>query len=221
MKEKSACLPPGPAQLAETFATRCCAWGKVIPLDMVAVNPLFMWRPGWRENALTKASPMEACSRCGARLEPRHRFCWNCGAPRPPVQPEKPAATPRSLSPWVGVLTFLCAGGGVFGLVLLTQLTAYMLNPLGRLQLRQAAVDAGAFPARTDAGFALYLVFATLLLLLPAVLHSAAFLGLARRTRAGWVLGVLVSAFWSLLLVGIPFLWILLRRDTRQVFGFS
>lgn len=165
---------------------------------------------------------MEACSRCGARLEPRHRFCWNCGARRSSDKTPKPAAPPaKQLSPLVGILTFLCAGGGVFGLVLLTQLAAYILNPLGRVQLRQAALDAGAFPARTNSGFAVYLAFATVLLLLPAVLHSAAFLGLARRTRAGWVLGVLVSALWSLLLVGIPFLWILLRRDTRQAFGFT
>jgi hypothetical protein len=172
---------------------------------------------------------MEPCSRCGARLEPPHRFCWNCGAERSPAPAPAPAPSPaprpadpaRRLSPWISVLTFLCAAGGVFALVLLTQLAAYMLNPLGRVQLRQAALDAGAFPARTDAGFAVYLTFATALLLLPGVLHSAAFLGLARRSRAGWVLGVLVSALWSLVLVGIPFLWILLRRDTRHAFGFS
>jgi hypothetical protein len=34
-------------------------------------------------------------------------------------------------------------------------------------------------------------------------------------------MAVLVSALWSLALVGIPFLWLLLRSDTRRAFGMT
>jgi hypothetical protein len=43
------------------------------------------------------------------------------------------------------------------------------------------------------------------------------------RTRKpwGWIMAVIVSAAWSLVLVGIPLLVFLLRRTTRAAYGIS
>jgi len=66
-----------------------------------------------------------------------------------------------------------------------------------------------------------YAVLLTVVLLLAAALHALAFYGLRRRRRAGWAVAVILAGRWSLLVIGIPFLCLLLRRDTRQAFGFS
>jgi hypothetical protein len=55
--------------------------------------------------------------------------------------------------------------------------------------------------------------------LVAAGLHGAAFYGLRRFRRWGWIAAVVVAALWSLLIVGIPVLIRLVSRNVRQAFG--
>lgn len=54
-----------------------------------------------------------------------------------------------------------------------------------------------------------------------AGLHAAAYFGLRRFKPWGWIAALIVSAAWSLILVGIPVLVLLLRRPTREAYGIS
>jgi hypothetical protein len=92
--------------------------------------------------------------------------------------------------------------------------------PIGRDQLYQAVIKAGVTRNAT-AVLALYLVVIFVIEAAAAVLHGMAYYGLRRLRAWGWIAAVIVSAAWSLVLVGIPVLVFLLRRQTRQAYGIS
>jgi hypothetical protein len=183
------------------------------------------------------------CIHCGARLEAVHRFCWNCGAARwtpegdsaaaPPTAspPERAPPTPgtsvfarppaATVTPVtnLGLLPWFYAAGAVLFLVEATQVLAYLLSPGGRSQLtaelsRQGV--AASVQGEVLAGYAVFLVGGSLV---AAALHGAAFYGLRRFRRWGWIAAVVVAALWSLLIVGIPVLVRLVSRGVRQAFG--
>ena len=174
------------------------------------------------------------CIRCGARLDPGHRFCWSCGATRyeapsadesperPPPAPGTPAFAlqqraekPANLA-W---LQFFFAAGAVFWLIRLAQSAALVAAPAGRQQLSQQLTSSGV--SRADLQYAVLASSASALLLavIAAALHGVAFYGLRARRRWGWAAAVLVAGLWSLVLIGIPFLYVLLKRNTRRAYG--
>ena len=130
-----------------------------------------------------------------------------------------PAAGSAPASPLGGVKLFF-AVGGIFFLVLLAHDAAVLAAPAGRESLLQGAPSMGLAPG--DAGVILD-VWAVLLLLevLAAGLHAAAYYGIRRYRVSGWVVGVLVAGIWSVVLVGIPTLYVLLKRSTRERFGLA
>jgi hypothetical protein len=132
-----------------------------------------------------------------------------------PAPPPPPA--PNSRLRW---LPYLFAAGAVFWLVELTQSAAMVAAPIGRDQLYEAVVKAGV-TRNTTAVLALYLVIIFVIEVAAAVLHGMAYYGLKRLRAWGWIAAVIVSAAWSLVLVGIPVLVFLLRRQTRQAYGIS
>ena len=176
------------------------------------------------------------CIRCGAQLDPAHRFCWNCGAPRwspaesssdsvasapapapaptaAPVRPTVPARVDLGLLPW------LYAAGAVFFLVWGTQALALLLAPTGQSQLLAEMARQG-IPAEMRRN--VLLVYGLALIgaaLVAAGLHAAAFYGLRRRRWWGWLAAVVVAGVWSLLIVGIPVLVRLVSRPVRAAFG--
>lgn len=176
------------------------------------------------------------CINCGEPLDQDHRYCPGCGAERwsPPQPPpalrpppgagsqtflpsatRSPAAAPRLR--W---LPFVFAAGAVFWLVELVQFAAIVAAPAGRDQLRQALIDAGI---KQD--ISTVMVYESVVVFLfevvAAALHAAAYFGLRKLRPWGWIAAVIVSAAWSLILLGIPVLVVLLRRETRQSFGIS
>ncbi len=83
--------------------------------------------------------------------------------------------------------------------------------------LSQAGIPASQFAfSRIE----LTVIFGTLLLLLTAG-HAVAYQGLRARKRWGWILGVVMAALWSLVLIGIPVLTKLIQRDVRAAYGVS
>jgi len=126
-------------------------------------------------------------------------------------------ASPGNRLRW---LPYLFAAGAVFWLIELTQFAAVLAAPLGREQLRQALVNAG-ITSNLDALLVVESIFIGFLELAAAALHGAAYYGLKAFRAWGWVIAVIVSAAWSLVLVGIPVLLFLLRRPTRQAYGIS
>jgi len=180
------------------------------------------------------------CINCGARLEPVHRFCWSCGAPRWSPEPESPppaaeaerpppvpgtqvfgaAAAPRvETRVSLGLLPWLYAVGAIFFLVQATQGAAYLLSPGGRAQLAASFAHQGISGSVQQGFLAVYWVILVGGSLVAAVLHGAAFYGLRRYRRWGWLAAVAVAALWSLLIVGIPVLLRLVNRSVRQAFG--
>ena len=185
------------------------------------------------------------CVDCGAQLEPSHLFCWRCGAPRwtppqparreagttpaeraepapPPPPPPAPApAPPRNLRSGrsagigadLGVLPWIYAAGAIFCLVWATRTLAYLVAPAGRSQLSGMGGD-----IRPSAVVISGMVFIGMALIAVA-LHAAAFYGLRRRARWGWLAAVVVAGFWSLLIVGLPVLLRLISRNVRESFG--
>jgi hypothetical protein len=181
------------------------------------------------------------CIHCGARLEAAHRFCWSCGAARwtpeteaaPASEPERAPPTPgtsvfaapRTAVPEaprpvsLGLLPWFYAAGAVLLLVEATQVLAYLLSPGGRNQLAAELTRQGvaaSVQGEVLAGYAVFLVGGSLV---AAALHAAAFYGLRRFRRWGWIAAVVVAALWSLLIVGIPVLVRLVNRSVRQAFG--
>lgn len=115
-------------------------------------------------------------------------------------------------------LPYLYAAGAVFWLIQLTQFAAILAAPAGREQLEQALAGAG-FGGNASA---LLVVESSLIIFFEvtaAGLHAAAFYGLRRYRAWGWVSAVVVAGAWSLVLVGIPVLVFLLRRQTREAYG--
>ena len=117
-------------------------------------------------------------------------------------------------------LPFVFAAGSVFWLIQLVQFAAVVAAPAGRDQLRQALVQAGV---TGDLGTVLVVEAALVFLFEGAAagLHAAAYFGLRARRPWGWIAAVIVAAAWSLILVGIPMLVLLLRRNTRRAYGVS
>jgi len=167
------------------------------------------------------------CVDCGVRLQPGHAFCWNCGAgrwhpppegppgappPAPePVQAEPPAPTSPSTRPApiaaaarLGTLQFYFAFWAVALLVWATVDVAVLAAP---------AVSPG-LPVTTQ------LVVIVIKVLLAAV-HGVAYYGIRARRVTGWLTGVVLAGLWSLVLIGIPALFILLQRSTREAFGLA
>jgi hypothetical protein len=117
-------------------------------------------------------------------------------------------------------LPYLFAGGAVFWLIELTQFAAVLAAPVGREQLRETLMNAG-LTADVDRLLIIESVLIVSLELIAAVLHGAAYYGLRAFRAWGWVVAVIVSAAWSLVLIGIPILVFLLRRPTRAAYGIS
>jgi hypothetical protein len=117
-------------------------------------------------------------------------------------------------------LPWLFAAGAVFWLIELTQFAAVLAAPAGRDQLRQALMNAG-ITTNLDALLVAESILIAFVELSAAALHGAAYYGLKGFRAWGWVVAVVVSAGWSLLLIGIPVLLFLLRRPTRQAYGIS
>ncbi|HSP08820.1 MAG TPA: zinc ribbon domain-containing protein [Candidatus Dormibacteraeota bacterium] len=175
------------------------------------------------------------CIGCGQALDQEHRFCPRCGAERwdpadaapvhraPPgagSQTFQPAAPSAPSVPRLRWLPFVFAAGAVFWLVELAQFAAIVAAPAGRDQLRQALIGAGIKQDITTV-----IIYESVIVFLfevvAAALHAAAYFGLRRVRPWGWIAAVIVAAAWSLILVGIPVLVVLLRRETRQSFGIS
>ena len=117
-------------------------------------------------------------------------------------------------------LPYLFAAGAVFWLIELTQFAAVLSAPVGRDQLREAMVAAG-ITTNVNTMLAAESVILVFLEAAAVVLHGAAYYGLRAYRAWGWVVAVVVSAAWSLFIVGIPVLVFLLRRPTRQAYGIS
>ena len=154
--------------------------------------------------------------------------------------PTQPATQPRPASPpplgrqalavagerpkppgHVTVIAVLSAAAAVMFLVLLVQFAAVLLNPHGRESLDQVLVQAGVSAAQRPSVLLIDGIISTLLLVVPAVLHSIAFYGLLGMRRGGWVVAFLLACAWSIVLIGIPFAILLWRRDTRAAFGLN
>ena len=175
------------------------------------------------------------CISCGQALEPEHRYCARCGAERwdppetaPSLRPPPGAgsqafqrAAPRAPeAPRLRWLPFVFAAGAIFWLVELAQFAAIAAAPAGRDELRQALISAGV---KQDVSTVMVYESAAVFLVevVAAALHAAAYFGLRRLRPWGWIAAVIVAAAWSLVLVGIPVLAVLLRRETRESFGIS
>jgi hypothetical protein len=174
------------------------------------------------------------CIRCGAQLDPGHRFCWRCGAPRyeapgSEAHPERPPPSPglqpfssaraAEQAPNLGWIQVFYAAGAVFWLISLAQTSAVVAAPAGRAELSQQLKTTGIPAADLSLALVFYCATAILLALVAAGLHGLAFYGLRGRRRWGWAAAVLVAGLWSLVLVGIPFLYMLLKPSTRRVYG--
>jgi hypothetical protein len=174
------------------------------------------------------------CIRCGVRLDPGHRYCWSCGAtryeapagdeasqrppPTPGVQPF--ALRERTQQPAnLGWLHFFFAAGAVFWLIRLAQSAAVVAAPAGREQLAQQLSGSGVPAANLQLALVASSASALLVAIAAAALHGVAFYGLRARRRWGWAAAVIVAGLWSLVLIGIPFLYVLLKRNTRRVYG--
>ena len=115
-------------------------------------------------------------------------------------------------------LPWLFAVGAVFWLIELTQFAAILAAPQGRAQLQQSLASSGL--THDTAG--MLVVEAVVVVFLEAcaiALHAAAYYGLRRFHAWGWIAATIVSAGWSLIVVGIPVLVFLLRRQTRAAYG--
>jgi len=84
---------------------------------------------------------------------------------------------------------------------LLVQFAAVLLNPHGRESLDQVLVQAGVSAAQRPSVLLIDGIISTLLLVVPAVLHSIAFYGLLGMRRGGWVVAFLLACAWSIVLI--------------------
>jgi hypothetical protein len=137
------------------------------------------------------------------------------GAGSQPFEPAPPTpATPARLR-W---LPFIFAAGAIFWLVQLVQFAAVVAAPNGRDQLHQAVVQAGV---KGDVSTLIAIEVAVVFFFVgtAACLHAMAYFGLKARRPWGWIVALIVTAGWSLILVGIPVLYLLLKSSTRRAYG--
>jgi hypothetical protein len=117
-------------------------------------------------------------------------------------------------------LPFIFAAGAVFWLVQLAQFAAIVAAPAGRDQLQQAVVQAGV---KGDVSTLIVIEVAVVFFFVVAAacLHATAYFGLRAHRPWGWVAAVIVAAAWSVVLVGIPVLYVLLKSSTRRAYRIS
>jgi hypothetical protein len=137
------------------------------------------------------------------------------GAGSQPFDPAPPKPVTPSGLRW---LSFVFGAGAIFWLVQLAQFAAVVAAPNGRDQLQQAVLKAGAKGdvsslIAVEVGLVFFFVIAA------ASLHSVAYFGLRRRRAWGWIAAVIVAAGWSLVLIGIPVLYLLVKTSTRRAYG--
>lgn len=115
----------------------------------------------------------------------------------------------------IRALSWLFAAGGVYWLVFATQSLAYLASAGGRRQMaaQLAAQNLQAASPVVTLGLSIGLA------VVAAGLHGTAYYGLRSRRLWGWLVAVVLAAAYSLVLVGIPVLYLLLRRGTRTAFG--
>lgn len=137
------------------------------------------------------------------------------GAGSQPFEPSPPKPPPPAGLRW---LPFIFGAGTVFWLIQLVQFAAVVAAPAGRDQLHQALVQAGV---KSDVGTWMLLEAALVFFFVggAACLHATAYFGLRARRPWGWIAAVIVSAAWSLILVGIPVLYVLIKSSTRRLYG--
>ncbi|MDQ6773814.1 MAG: hypothetical protein M3024_12635 [Candidatus Dormibacteraeota bacterium] len=117
------------------------------------------------------------------------------------------------------VLPYLYGAGAVLLLMLATQELAYFLNPISQSAQRRLLLAQG-YSGETLTGLLLAeAVLQMAFLLIAAAAHFVAFYGLRRLKRWGWLAATVIAALWSLVLVGIPVLVWLTRREVRATYG--
>jgi len=121
--------------------------------------------------------------------------------------------------PNLGLLPWLYAAGAILLLIEATQGLASFLSPTGRAQLLTEISRAGVAESMRGGFLTVYLILVIGGFLVAAALHAAAFYGLRRFRRWGWISAVVVAGLWSLVIVGIPVLLRLVDRNVRRAFG--
>jgi hypothetical protein len=114
-------------------------------------------------------------------------------------------------------LPFLFGAGAIFWLVQLAQFAAVLAAPLGREQLHQALVQAGV-KGDVSTSIAIEAAIVIFFVVAAACLHATAYFGLRARQPWGWITALIAAAAWSLILVGIPVLYLLLKPTTRRMY---
>ncbi len=136
------------------------------------------------------------------------------GAGTQPFEPSPPKPAPPARLRW---LPFIFGAGAIFWLIQLVQFAAIVAAPAGRDQLHQAVVNAGVKgDVSTLIAIEVSLVF--FFVGAAACLHATAYFGLRARRPWGWITALIVAAGWSLILVGIPVLYFLLKAGTRRAY---
>jgi hypothetical protein len=137
------------------------------------------------------------------------------GAGSQPFEPSPPRQAPPASLRW---LPFIFAAGAVFWLVQLAQFAAIIAAPAGRDQLQQAVVQAGV---KGDVSSLIVIEVAVVFFFVVAAacLHATAYFGLRAHRPWGWIAAVIVAAAWSLILIGIPVLYVLIKSSTRRAYG--
>jgi hypothetical protein len=130
-------------------------------------------------------------------------------------EPSAPKAPPPPALRW---LPFIFGAGAVFWLVQLTQFAAIVAAPAGRNQLQQALAQAGV-KGNVSTLIAIEVAIVFFLVGSAVCLHATAYFGLRARKAWGWVAALIVAAAWSLILIGIPVLWVLVKSSTRRAYG--
>ena len=115
-------------------------------------------------------------------------------------------------------LPWLFAAGAVFWLIELTQFAAVVSAPAGRDQLLHGLATSG-FTRNATGMLVVESVIIVFFELCAIGLHAAAYYGLRRFRAWGWAAATVASAGWSLVVIGIPVLVLLLRRQTRAAYG--
>lgn len=177
------------------------------------------------------------CIECGARLDPGARMCSRCGterwspgpsARRPvsnrqpvPSRPEPRALTNAEVQATVASIPWIYAVGAFLSAGVLAWVLAEGITSGGRANWNSLLAQAGIPASQFAESRAELTVISGILLLLLAAAHAASYQGLRAKKRWGWMLGVVLAALWSLVLVGIPVLVKLVQRQVRAAYGVS